>query len=577
MTEIFAAASNSQDVEVYSNPYDVLHHLIIYIEYIGAHEVKRMVRTNQLPKNDYLRIARLMGDPDIEQIVKEQGSDSWIDFIDSLALTLKLVDYNIEGEYRGYNSSSPSFINNFVTVIDRNYNAFLDLSPVEQERLIFDTLITQRNRSSYDSTNNEFYSQSVLGRLDSFSSRGSALGIMPMLDFTTVRRFLSHLLQRCKAGEWYSTSSLVAYLKANHPFFLIPEKLPADRYGRANERYYNFHDGPDRWGNDDSFVPLKAADAFERVEGRYVERFLEGAPLTMRFVELAYLPAAKQNVFPSLGWLTAFRVNERFLHLMGGDNQPPRVTVQPNFDIIVESEFYPARLMRTLTSLAAEVSNPAANSHVSVVTLQLKKELIAKALVRDPNLDVAALLRQLSGRDLPPNVAIEIAEWSNHAEQFTLYDGFSLLESNSPQAQAEASTVERISPVFSLVRQAGDLELTLAKAGLAPLSVEHDPANFELLHEAVHSIFPKILPAPAAPDGPETITLKRSSKIVLNFSASPQAFEDFRKALAEARCPIQADAAHYSITFSSRHQPLFDTVLQQLADKYQVSIQDLAD
>jgi len=261
---------------------------------------------------------------------------------------------------------------------------------------------------------------------------------------------------------------------------------------------------------------------------------------------------------------------------MKGAIQPPRVTVQPNFDVIMESEIYPARLMQTLTALAEEISAPADNLHASVVTLQLKKERIAAALVRDPNLDVVALLRQLNGRDLPPNVVTELEEWSGHAEQFTLYQGFGLLESASLPPQAESYVVERISPAFSLVRQADALVNALEQAGLAPLSVKHGAGKFAPQPETAQSVFPKQSLVPPAPRRPDAIFLKRRTQVALNFSGYPQAFDDFRKVLVEAHCPIQANTTTYTITFSSQYQTQFEEVLRQLADKYQVEILDAA-
>jgi len=305
MTGLPLTTISTQGLEVFSNPRDLLRDLFTFVEYMRGHEVKRMVRTNQLPKADSVRIARLMGDPEMEQAAKEIGGAAWIDYIDALALELGLLEYDTEGEYLGYSSTSPSYVDNYVTVVEKSYREFLDLSPAEQELKLLDMQVAQKKRTDYDSSNNEFYQQSVWGQLDGFNIRGSALGVMPTLDFAAIRRFLLKLLQKCDPGIWYSTASLVAYLKANHPFFLIPERIPVDRFGRTHERYYNFHDGPEQWGGDDTFVPSDAPDAFERVEGRYIERFLEGVPLTMRFVELAYQPVPKQKIYPSLGFLPA--------------------------------------------------------------------------------------------------------------------------------------------------------------------------------------------------------------------------------------------------------------------------------
>ena len=574
MTSLPLAATSTQGLEIVVNPRDLLRDLFTFLEYLRGREVKRMVRSNELPKSDSIRIAKLMGDPEMEQAVKETGGAAWIDFIDGLALQLGLVDYKTQGKYRGYTSSSPSYLDNYICVVEKSYSKFLDLLPVEQEKRLLETLIIQRKEDNFASSNNEFYQQSTLGRLDRFSIRGAGVGVMPTLDFTAIRRFLLKLLQNCEPGVWYTTASLVTCLKANHPFFLIPERISPDRWGKTSERYYNFHDGREQWGSDDSFVLSDAPDAFERVEGRYIERFLEGIPLIMRFVELAYQPAPVQKVYPSQGFLPAFCVTERFVRLMKGEIQPPRVTVQPNFDVIVESEIFPARLMQTLGTLAEEVSTPAGNAHASVATLQLKKERVAAELVRNPSLDVAALLRRLSGRDLPPNVATELEEWSGHAEQFTLYDGFGLLESAAPLPQARDYTTEQISSHFCLVRQVDKLLAVLEKAALAPLQADHGAVNFVPLPETAQTIFPKKATVSIAEIGPEQVFLKRVTLVSLDFSGYPQAFEDFRKALAEARCPIQANAAAYTISFSQQHQPKFDETIRQLADKYLLEIRD---
>ena len=96
----------------------------------------------------------------------------------------------------------------------------------------------------------EFYSVSVLGRLDKFSHWGSATGVMPLLQFCRCpRRFLLELLAQCPPGQWLSTASLVAHLKKHHRYFLIPEKPRFEsKYDTKKERYGNFHEGTEPWG-----------------------------------------------------------------------------------------------------------------------------------------------------------------------------------------------------------------------------------------------------------------------------------------------------------------------------------------
>src|SRR5262249_57066758 len=131
-------------------------------------------------------------------------------------------------------------------------------------------------------------SPGVGGRREGFEYWGSALGVMPTLDFPAVRRFLLRLLAECLSGQWLSTASLVEHLKNHHRYFIIPAK---PRFKNEHEakfgRYSNFHESKDAWGHEID-IHESDPDGFERVEGRYVERFLEGVPLVLRYVDVAY-------------------------------------------------------------------------------------------------------------------------------------------------------------------------------------------------------------------------------------------------------------------------------------------------
>ena len=64
----------------------------------------------------------------------------------------------------------------------------------------------------------------LLGRLDGFSSWGSATGVVPLLDFAAIRRFLLDLLARCPAGEWLSVASLVELPQEETSLFPDPQE-----------------------------------------------------------------------------------------------------------------------------------------------------------------------------------------------------------------------------------------------------------------------------------------------------------------------------------------------------------------
>jgi hypothetical protein len=563
-----------QGLTVASNDRDLLEDLLIYLEYMGSRSVKRMTRSNEIPQADLNRLEKVLGNPQFDPATHAGQDTSWIYFLDHLALLMGLANYDTKGTYRGYTSNEPSYIDNYITVREKTLHEFLELAPAEQEKKLLDVLVSETTRGNYSSVYNEFYYPGILGRLDSFSSFGSATGVMITLDFKQVRHFLLNLLQQCEPGIWYSTASLITYLKQNHPFFIIPAKPKGDRRDEHPKRYGNFHEGRSHWDTNREPIAESEPEAFERVEGRYVERFLENIPLTLRFVDVAYDPAPYEGLHPIRGTLKAFRVQERFLRLMRGETMQPSVTVQPNFDVIVEAEIYPAQVMRQLRPLTEIISQPGGVVGASVTISRLKKELVAAELVRQPDLDVIALLRRLTGRDLPPNVLAELEEWSGHAEQFTLYENVGLFEGDLTLPGVSDCIVEHVAPGLALVRQPEKLAGQLETAQVVPLIVSHQPERFTPIPETAQTIFPKTVPVHLiAPAGPQPLQLKRLTSITITFPTA-EAFDAFRLALAEQRCPFQPDNTLRTITLSQVHWPRFEQVIIQLSSTYSVELTD---
>ena len=561
-------------LDISSNDRDLLCDLYTYIDYAHSHSIKRMTRTNEIPRADSVRMAKLMGDAEMVQAAQETGGTQWVDFIDVLAYRLNLVHYDIKGQYRGYTSSEPQFTENFIQVDEASFLKFLELTPIEQEKRILAALKTPKSISSYkDEGYSEFFQTSILGRLDFFDTWGSATGIVPTLKFSEIRSFLLDVLKGAAPGQWYSTESLIGYLKHNHPYFLIPESIPkTDRWGKVIGRYDNFREGKEHWNYENKAVPVDAPDGFERVEGRYVERFLENIPLLMRFVDLAYDPAPYTGLLPMRGVLKAFRVNERFLRLMNGEAAVPKVTVQPNFDVVVESDFYPAKIIRQVAALGEQVSSPNSGHGAYVGIFQMNKAAVAAEQVRQPDLDVPALLRELSGRDLPPNVQIELKEWAGHADQFILYEDFALLESVELAPSAEKFIVERISPALSLVRSPDALYTALEKVGRVPLRVQHPGSGFAPLTESAISMFPK---ESAQVDAQKTARQVKVSRVVTVGYKFPdeESFTSTQKVLAELRCPFQSDPKTRTISIQQKEQGKFDEALKKLKDDLIIEIE----
>ena len=562
---------------VYANPNDLRRDLHTFVGYVSGRAIKRSYRGNDLPQADYKRLGRLIKDDSLGlgALSDDDGYDddtsyghayNWIAYLDRLALKLGFVGYNTKGEYRGYSSQEPSFPDNFMRFNADAYHKFLALSLAAQERRLRDTLT-----DDYTSGYNEFYATGIHGRLDRFPTFGSNTGVMSTLDFAAVRRFLLDLLPGYEQGVWHSVADLVAYLKINHPYFLIPKKLPVNKYYKTSEkRYGNFHEYKDAYLYDQSPIPDDAPDAFERVEGRYVERFLEGLPLTHGYVDVAYADQSEPAAKPSRGLLKAFRINERFIQAMRGDIPQPIVTVQPTFEIYIESAFYPASLINRLSPLADVVREDTTS------ILKLHKQKVAAALAETAGLDVITLLKDVSGRELPQNVTVELEEWTGLADVFTLYDGFGLVESADTHAAVDAGATVTISGSLRLARDPGALFARLTDAGAIALRVRHGDTALEALPAKARTVFArKAAPSQAPAKGAKkAVTLRREALIVLHVP-DDSLFDDLRKALLEARCVLELNKEKRALTLAAKDEALIKEVIKGLSDAYTIRVEDM--
>jgi hypothetical protein len=542
------APTNIDELSVFSNPFDVRQDLHAFIEYVQDNEVKRSHRSNELSASDTKRLAKLMSHSSAIEEVKISGISSWVNYVDELALLLKFVKYDTEGAYAGYTSQEPSFSDNYIKFDAKRYEEFIDLPLIEQEKKLIDVLV-----QNYQFNENEFYVTSVLGILSGFSIRGSRTGIMPGLDLAGPRRFLIEILQTCKAGVWYTTSSLIQYLKKHHPFFLIPQKPKYEyKHDAENGRYGNFHEQKEKWG-EGTHVPEHDADAFERVEGRYVERFLEGIPLNLGYVEIAYSMAGHKGCMPEMNQVLAFRVNDKFLRVMSGEIKEPRVIVQPNFEVHVEYELYPVRTLTQLTKLADVV----AKDRTTILKLQKKKVLTQ--LSQKEDLDVIKLLENTSSKELPQNVRIELEEWIGVSEAFTLYEKVVLLEGDKDLPDIDQFTIESISPTMRIVHSPNVLFMHLEQKELIPLHIKHPSSAFTPLPDGTHTVFPRQESSvskskagvKAKPKKP--VTIKQEIKVTYHFPEK-----------------------ELIISFASQYESEVKKVSKSLNQDYTIKIEDIA-
>ena len=541
------------DLEAFANPSDLRQDLHALVDYARSQEIKRGHRTNLIPRGHQERLAKLMSDPGSAGQMDEDGSSPWIGHVDAVCLALKFIRYDTEGVYAGYSSAEPSFPDNYIELDGQRYEQFLTLPLAAQEEAILDLHLGDEVLDG-----NEFFNPGPLSRLDQFDSWGRATGVVPTVPFAKVRRHLLDLLARCPSGVWLSTASLVEHLRRHDPWFLIPKEIPAAvrETGPGRGRYGNFIERKRGDWDNRKTIPNSDPDGFAKVEGRYVERFLEGLPLVLGYTEVAYVKRKRETeIEPSRGLLPAFRVTERLRRVMRQEVPAPKVTVLPNFEVHVESLFFPAQTEAQLRPLSDLVSR-------GIVTVfKLSKAKVAATLAAHPTEKPIDRLEELSCRPLPDNVKQELNDWAGHSEKFMLYEGFGLLEGRREAAGAEGFVVETISPDLALVRQSEKLYQHLEVTEQVPIRIRH--ANKTLAAPAGVKSRLAAADSPPRPPGKKGLKLKRSIQTTLWFPDA-EAHDAFAKLLLDAKCAVPIDRRALTVTYPRKAEPLVKECLKKL-------------
>lgn len=541
---------------------DLKKDLHIFAEYVRSRTIKRSVRENKLPKPDLNRLAKRISDPFAQADVAEYGRSDWLNFIDDLALRLKFTDYDTQGEYAGYTSYNLSYPDNYIKFNDETYGQFIGKTLQEQEQMIFDCLV---DFDSYDT--NEFLYTGPLGRLDRFDFRGCATGVMPFIKFGEARRNIFDHLKNYLPGVWYSTVSFIRRMKELDPYFLIPEK-PRYKHQRdkRNGRYCNFSEG--QTGSGEIAIKQTDPDAFDRVEGRYIERFLEEIPLCMGYVELAYGKGRKEDIRPSFGRIKAFRVTERFIRFMNKAICEPKTTVLPNHEIHIESDIYPAGMINRLSPIATLVSED------KICVMKLERQRIIDFMAANDTIDLKAFLSRISTGPLPSNIVTELSEWAGQSDMFILHKNCGLLEGKTPPGFIQDFLVEKISGDLCLIRSPRQVLEKLESLARAPVEIMHTKTQLSVPPLGITPRYLKKAVKKQKPAAKERLVLKRRTFVTL-FFAKPDILEIFAREMAEENCPFEVNKETLSLSYATADKKKAASVLQKLRKTYQIKIEDL--
>jgi hypothetical protein len=448
-----------------SNDFDIRRDLPALVEYVIKRGIKRSHRENAIPRADCKRLSKILGVPGIlVDVEEEQGT--WAEWICELARKMGFVSYDIKGVYAGYSSREPSFPDNHIEVNQVCWDSYLALPSSAKERKILSALAEHNG--------NEFYTPSMLGTQERFDSFGSGVGAASRMKLPRIRRRLLEMLATYTPGQPVLIEDFVKRIQMEAPNLIIdhlrvPKEQPVPpsqtRYGYTRTPYagssgsvyenlveIQLKEENGVWkvehgGNKE--ISEQAPNAFMLAEGRYLSYFLEEIPVLMNFVRLEYsqddVPSQVRPQFPN--FIKCFTVNEKLAFLIdphGDQLDRVNVTINPDFNVIVEAPLYPDR---ELALLAPYTEIKSVDQHTVILTLSRDKTV--ETLTANPKAKpISEALGELVA-DIPQNVAADIVEWSGHAEKLVVYENVGLLEIRDVRPETFSRTLAALGAAIS--------------------------------------------------------------------------------------------------------------------------------
>ena len=472
-----------------AGPLNLRRDLYRFVSFVRREGLRRAYRSNGIPKGPASKLARLLSWPEEAAYVAQEGRGLWSDAVSRLAHQLGLVSFDLKGVYAGYSSQEPCFPDNDVEVQEKKLAAWLKAAPWEKEQAILTALA--------ETTPSELFHGATLIPGRRFSSYGCDTGPASRMNLPAIRLRLLELLAQLPAETWLPMGAFIDLVRARAPTLILDPKLrqPLEKWeqkrqgGRVIEDLYcNFREGTvqDPWGRDrDPSLSENTKDVFLRVEGRYLQYFLQQIPYLCGFVDLAFddTPAKPNDPLPPLQPVAAFRLSPRLAQLQRRDPEPSqvRVTVMPNFEVLVEAALFPDRELEALGPFCSLLKE---DGPLHLLRLDRKAVVEQAASAKEPP-KIRELLETLSGRPLPSNVAAELEDWCGHAEKLTIYEGAGLVELRGPP-ELRASVRSELGALllddgpegFLLARDPERTLSVLEQRLRAPIAVTHSKAAF---------------------------------------------------------------------------------------------------
>jgi len=418
---------------------DLRRDLYLFVDFVRREGLKRAHRSNGIPKGPALKLAKLLSWSGELDAIARDGEGDWSDYVSRVARDLGLVSFDVKGSYAGYSSHEPTFPDNHVTVDENHFTDWLASTPRKKERAILDALV--------ETEPSEFFHWPQCFRWEPrFDTFGSATGPHARMQFPPVRKRLLELLAALPTGEWLPMEALIQHVKTTASAAILSPDLkrrpankptpgahrPARQVGpEDDDLYQNFRENS-HMSYGSTAMTEATPNVYERVEGRYLQYFLQGVPYLCGFVDLALVKlGARSHTDPlPLERVRAFRLTPRLAQVVRGDPSLDRVsvTVLADFSVLVEAPSWPDRELDQLNRYCVPVKEEWPTHALRID----RKRVLAWVAAQPEAPPIAPTLQALTGRALPGNVAAELDAWAGHAEKLTVLEGVTLVELLAP-------------------------------------------------------------------------------------------------------------------------------------------------
>ena len=276
----------------------------------------------------------------------------------------------------------------------------------------------------------------------------------------------------------------------------------------------------------------------------------------------------KDTVFPSINKLQAFRVTDRGACALNQAIKEADITLLPNYEIHIDSLFYPARRLNRLMGLCDVVHE---DTHT---VLKLAKNKVIKQHAADTGLNVIDLFKELGIRAIAENVRKELAAWAGHADNFVVYHGFGLLEGKMDKEAAGRFAAVSIAADTHIVREPQKLFKHLELVQKVPTFVKHSDRAFKSLGDTIQSKFSgKKRANKKGSRKKRRFTLKRTVHLILEFPDKAM-FEAFTHALLDKGQALDTNKQARTVSYSQKDETIIKDVLDSLKKNFPAVIKN---